>query len=214
MVAPARPASAPDSANARAVVAAGLTPISLGGEGIVGVGAPFAPEAAIAKDDHQAETGGERDRADDKRHRRGHGDKIARARKRERLIELRAHPARPVALRQPQQLPQEEREAHGRHQRLLAAGMAQRNEHRTRRSEPPARCDGGRQHEGGDQQRGGGPADHGERRHRRRVAARRGDFAEGEIDPSDQAVDQRIGRRQQRVDRRRAADRPSAICKP
>ena len=70
------------------------------------------------------ETGGERDGADDERHRRRDGHKVARARKRERLVELRAHPARPVALRETQELAQEKRQAHGRHQHLLAPSLA------------------------------------------------------------------------------------------
>ena len=46
-----------------------------------------------------------------------------------------------------------------------------------------------------------------QRRHRAAIAARRGQFAEGEVDPPDQAVDQRIGGGEQGVDRRRAAGR-------
>ena len=138
---------------------------------------------------------------DEERHRRGDGHEVARARERERLIELRAHPA-PVALRQAQELAQEERQADGRHQHLLAASMAERNEDRPRRGEAPARRDRGREREGRGQERGGRPADHRQGRDRRRIAAGRGHFAEGEIDPPDQAVDQRIGRRQEPIDRR------------
>ena len=150
----------------------------------------------------RSETGGEREGADDKGHRRGDGHKVARARKCEWLVELRAHPARPIALRQAQELAQENRQAHGRHQHLLTPSLAQRNEHHPRRCEPPGGGDRGREHESRDQQGGGRPAEHGERRDRRRIAAGGGDFAEGEIDASDQGIDQRIGRRQERIDRR------------
>jgi hypothetical protein len=48
---------------------------------------------------------------------------------------------------------------------------------------------------------GGWPTEHGDRGDRRRIAARGSDFAKGEIDASDQGVDERIGRCEQRIDR-------------
>ena len=69
-------------------------------------------------------------------------------------------------------------------------------------AKPQPAGDGGREREGRRQQRSRGKAGERQRRHRRRIAAGGGELAEGEIDPPDQPVDQRIGRRQQSVDRR------------
>ena len=69
-------------------------------------------------------------------------------------------------------------------------------------AKPQSRRDRGGQQESRRQQGGRRPADHGQRGDRRRIAARRGQLAESEIDAPDQAIDQRVGRRHQRVDRR------------
>src|SRR5271165_512486 len=92
-----------------------------------------------------------------------------KSRARERLIEFGAHPARPVALRETQQLLKKESEADRSDQRLLALGATQRNEDRKGRGEPPARRDGRREREGGCEKRGGRGAGERKRRHRSRV---------------------------------------------
>ena len=184
----------------------------LGGERIVGIGAPFAADPGPAEEDDEAEPGGERDRAGDEAPSAWRRPRSRRARERERLVEQRAHPAR----RSPCARRRSSRRNSARPTvatstcwpRAWRSGMKTR----PRRGEAPDRRDRGGEREGGGQQGGGRRADHGQRRDRRRVAAGRGQFAEGEIDPPDQAVDQRIGGREQRVDRRRAAGRraPSA----
>ena len=55
MIAPARPASAPASAKAARDDRGGADAVHLGGERVVGVGAPFAPGARPAKDDQERE---------------------------------------------------------------------------------------------------------------------------------------------------------------
>ena len=111
-----------------------------------------------------------------------------------------SHPARPVALGDSHELLQEEGQPDGRHQRLLALGVTQRNEDTSGGGEAPAGSDESRQREGGRQQGGGGEACKRQRGHRRRVAAGGCELAEGEVDPPDQAIDQRIGRGQQGID--------------
>ena len=98
----------------------------------------------------------ERDTARQERHRRDDGHEIAAARQRERLIELRAHPA-PVALREAQELAQEERQPHRCDQHLLATGVAQRNKNCARRSEAHAGDRGGKREGRGQEGAGGQP---------------------------------------------------------
>ena len=82
----------------------------LGLQRVLRIGAPFPPGAGPAEDDDEGERDPERDAARDKGHRRGDGDEFGRAGQRERLVQDRRHPARPVALGDAQQFLQEDGE--------------------------------------------------------------------------------------------------------
>ena len=81
----------------------------------------------------------------------------------------------------------------------------QRRDHDAADQQAPAGRDRRREHEGNRQARDGiahPERDRGRHTADRPIGAERRDLAEGQIDPSDQPVDQRIRGREQRVDRR------------
>ena len=174
----------------------------LGGQRIVGVGAPFATHPGPAEDNDEAKPHSERDGAGDEGHRRRDGDEFAGPGERERLVQRGTHPACPIALGEAQEFLKKERQTDRRHQRLLAPGVTQRNEDGARRGKAPARRHDCSKHEGRAEQWDWAKARKRERRHRRSISARGGELAEGEIDAPDQPVNERIGCRQKRVDRR------------
>src|SRR5271163_2991337 len=181
---------------------AGIDAEHLRAQRIVGVGAPVAAEAAQRHQRDQRAAGRERERRRQQRVGRSRDDEIAGPRDAERRVEDRAHPLEARALRQAKELLHEQREPDRRDQHDLAGGSVQRLKHPAARRHSPGRGDedGGHQRKG--EKEGRGAAGEQTRAERGSIAARGRQFAEREIYAADKAIDQRIGRRQQRIDRR------------